>query len=102
MEMLKVTADNWPTDVLRKCSGKIRELIDIGIMDAGPGAREATKEALTTLNKKMPDVDHILNHILIMPFSFSNHPNPPDQRVEQEVSYIIDTSFRRQSLRFLR
>jgi stage V sporulation protein SpoVS len=55
MEMVKVCADNWPADVLRKCAAKIRELTDIGITDAGPSARDATREALAALNKKLPD-----------------------------------------------
>jgi hypothetical protein len=57
MEMVKVCADNWPVDVLRKCSTKIRELTDIGVADAGPSAREASREALISLNKKLPDVN---------------------------------------------
>jgi hypothetical protein len=58
MEMVHLIADKWPVDMLRKCSGKIRELTDVGIVDAGPNAREATKEALIILNKKMPDVNN--------------------------------------------
>lgn len=56
MEMVQAIAEHWPADVLRKCSGKIKELTDIGIADAGPNARDATREALTLLNKKLPDV----------------------------------------------
>lgn len=59
MEMVKVCAEHWPVDILRKCAPKIRELTDIGIVDAGPNAREATRDALTALNKKLPDVTFV-------------------------------------------
>jgi hypothetical protein len=56
MEMVQTIAEYWPVDVLKKYSAKIRELTDLGLADAGPAARDAAREALTLLHKKMPDV----------------------------------------------
>ncbi|KAI6239042.1 CLIP-associating protein 2 [Aphelenchoides fujianensis] len=56
MELVRDISESWPVDVLKKNATKIRELVDMGIADAGPSAREASRDALTILSKKMPDV----------------------------------------------
>ncbi|KAI6234988.1 CLIP-associating protein [Aphelenchoides besseyi] len=55
MELVREIAESWTADVLKKNANKIRELTDLGIVDAGPPAREATRDALTILSKKIPD-----------------------------------------------
>jgi hypothetical protein len=96
--MVQVIVDNWPVDSLRKCSGKIRELVDIGVADAGPSAREAARESLNILSKKMPDVITFLIFIfvrvdsfIISIFSFSKHSQRLDLPVVVEVSVFKST-----------
>ena len=56
MELMRQCAENWPEEALRKSAQKIRELTDAGNSDAGPAAREATRDSLSILSRKVPDL----------------------------------------------